>query len=147
MHRRGFTALELLTVIGIVAFLTLLSVPAYSTIKNNVTLGNAAQELLNTLRVAQNDSMSAKGGTGHGVHIEPDKYIRYFGDTYVPGAPTNIEMPLGNGLSATSVPATPVDVHFTKLTGGVSASVVIDIQSSGKHKTVTVGTTGSMKIE
>lgn len=69
-HQKGFTAIELLTVIGIISVLVAIAAPSYALMKKNVTFTNTVQEIVNTLRVAQNNSTSSQDGKMWGVKFE-----------------------------------------------------------------------------
>lgn len=73
----GFTLIELLTVIGIAAVLAAVAVPSYALMQKNVSLSSTAQEVVNTLRVAQNNAISSQDGVMWGVRFGTNQYILF----------------------------------------------------------------------
>ena len=89
-QKRGFTIIELIVVIGIIAFLTALILPNYRQGQESFALQRSATKLAQDLRRAQEMAMSAeefqacatnpKYKYGYGIHlkkIEPDHYVLF----------------------------------------------------------------------
>lgn len=60
MKRGGYSLVELMVVMSIIAILSLLGMGAFITIRNNSEVDKAAEEILSTIRQAQNNSLAVK---------------------------------------------------------------------------------------
>lgn len=68
-HSSAFTLIELLIVIAIIGVLSAISIPSFSTFTNNQRLSQAAKQVKNDLRSAQNRALSGVGGMAWGVNV------------------------------------------------------------------------------
>ncbi|MDD5039948.1 MAG: type II secretion system protein [Patescibacteria group bacterium] len=138
----GFTLIELLTVLGIIGILTAAAFPVVAIIRNNSTFNNAVEEVANTLRVAQNDSLSSQGGATWGVDFDPANHqYMLFSEL---GAVRTYQK-----VSAVpeSITFSDTEVLFRRLYGTTDAPITISITSSGKEKTIDVQPSGSITLE
>ena len=82
----GFTLVEVLVIVGILIVLIALSVPAFRFFQKESDLGNSAEEIINTLRLAQNKTLASEGGSQWGIYFEntttPHQYILFKGSSY-----------------------------------------------------------------
>jgi len=143
-NNNGFTLVELLVVIGCISILTAVAVPSYALMQKNIGLSNAAQEVVNTLRVAQNNAISAQDGVNWGVHFEQNQYILCKADCSVGNYVTTYT--LNNGLQIESA---PFNVVFNRLDGTLKDTTVpqtITLDSGGKQKTIQVDAVGRISI-
>lgn len=83
MNSRGFTFIEAMAVIAIIAILSVISFPFYQNIRINLIIDRAIVKLAQDIRVAQEMAMSSQefGGSspaGYGVYLSisnPNSYI------------------------------------------------------------------------
>ena len=106
--KAGFTLVELLLIMGILAILTSLGSINYFSTFNQTKTGVAKDVLISDLRSAQNKAMSgeAVGGVTQpswGVKLLVDSYVIFPGDTYIEGAPDNylVALPADTALTTT----------------------------------------------
>ncbi len=92
LSKKGFTLVELIVVITIVAIFTGIVSVSVNQTNSNVRLSNAAYRVLSDIRYAQEVAMTKKRPVE--VHISPgeNKYWVLFGDNKAP-----VPSPLGNG--------------------------------------------------
>lgn len=87
MNRRGFTLIEYLVVVGLVALTSSLAYPSYRRWLRQETTHQTAEQLADLLRTAQERSVGEQ--LIYGVLIEPDvnqAYLISYGDSFQPSA-------------------------------------------------------------
>jgi prepilin-type N-terminal cleavage/methylation domain-containing protein len=167
--KKGFTLVELLTVLAIIFTLTSISFPFYRTAQKNYLLENAAQKLAQDIRKVEEMGMSAKklqgapanfqGGYGIRLQKNSSDYI-LFADlnnnrTYDSGE--EIEIPsLGQNLRISDLsPSSPLTIVFIPPDPQViinpsdsSASITVEvIDISGLQRTIKVNKAGLIYVE
>ena len=78
----GFTATELVITLGITVILIALALPVYGNLQVSTQIDENASQLIQTIRVAREHSISAYNNARHGVKFLPAKYILYQGPSY-----------------------------------------------------------------
>lgn len=155
MFKRGFTLIEILTVLVITIIITSLFVSAYLSFKRRTDLVTSAQNILSILNLAQSKTLASEGGVSYGVHLETNQYTFFQGVVYSSGDPNNKVFILPSGVTINSISLTPSgsEVIFARLTGRSlqigtfsllesvsSATQIINIESSGQMS-ITTGVT------
>ncbi|MFH1292333.1 MAG: hypothetical protein ABIH87_04025 [bacterium] len=79
---RGFTLIELLVVVGISIVLAIVATPIYGGLQVRAQLNETSAQLSQTLRTAQQRSLSGYGNSAHGVKLQSQGYILFQGDSY-----------------------------------------------------------------
>lgn len=142
---RGFTLIEILISVGVIAILVAVSAAAFSTFmkKDGVVGGSAA--LAAAIRDARARTLASVEGSRYGVKIDSDRFTVFKGAAY---SAENADSPFlfARGVVAsTSIPV----IVFTRLTGLPSASGIIDVQLSSDpdhRETVRVEGTGLVEV-
>ena len=84
--KKGFTIIELLTIIAILFVLAVSAVPALRSFQLKSDLENSAEEMINVIRLAQQKTISSEGGSSWGVYFStstsPHQYTLFKGDDY-----------------------------------------------------------------
>ncbi|MBI2450983.1 MAG: prepilin-type N-terminal cleavage/methylation domain-containing protein [Parcubacteria group bacterium] len=149
----GFTLLELILVMGIIAILSVALTAAYQSFQRGAILDIASREIVGKLREAQARALSGEDGSRWGVRFDNSLAgYRLFSTltTFASGAvketlflSNRVEYKTfdGGGLGS------PLDITFERLTGvpsgSVSHSLEINIKSSPTFsKLITVTTSG-----
>jgi len=92
VFKNGFTLLELLIVIAIVFILAAIATPSFRIFQKESGLDNSAQEIVNTLRFAQNKTLASEGASRYGVYFnvatQPNQYALFKGNNYATRDPS-----------------------------------------------------------
>lgn len=82
----GFTLVEILVIIGIMLILMGLAIPSYRFFQKESDLTNSAEEIISTLRLAQNKTLASEGASQFGVYFNqsttPHQYTLFKGENY-----------------------------------------------------------------
>ncbi len=127
----GFTAIELLVVLGIVVLLSALAVPLSSGWHSGSLLDSAATQIIQTIRLAQNRSLARYNTEGHGVFFQinsgADRVILYQGSSYASrDANYDRVLELSTVLTLTTT-LTGNEVNFSKGLGVPTTTGIITI--------------------
>ena len=153
---RGFTLLEVILVIAILAIISTISFSYLGGFKTSSELDETAGQIVGKLREAQSKAMTGEDGKKWGVHFDnagSDSSYDFFSTTnsYASGSAiveTIYLTHLAQGVTF-SMPAAgqSVDVIFSKITGvpAVAQNVVISLQNS--TKTIIVETSGRIHVQ
>jgi len=154
----GFTLVEVLTIVGILIVLTGMAVPAFRFFGRESDLNNSAEEIINTLRLAQNKTLASEGASQWGVYFSttttPHQYILFEGSSFASRATSSDEV---HQLSK-SIEIYEIDlwggneVVFEKVTGYTSSTsqtgkVSIRLKDEpSKTKTIYVENSGLISL-
>lgn len=158
MRRKGFTLVELLLVVGILAVVFAIALPFALQTKFTNELDTAAENLRTTLREAQSQSVAAEGDTPYGVYFNatanPATYTLYRGTSYSDrdtsfnaGGYGTTELPKSATVSFLPVSWTSQEIIFERLTGELFPTgtadriITLSIPDVGS-KTITVTANG-----
>lgn len=136
---RGFTVLELLLVIVIISFLSLMTVSFYSRFINQNAASNTVDQLVGSLRKAQTYAMAGRQNNNWGVYYGNSQIVLFAGNTYagrVTGFDESFDVPSSVAVSGFT------QMYYSRITGLPSASQLITVSSGNTSKTVTVNLQG-----
>jgi prepilin-type N-terminal cleavage/methylation domain-containing protein len=140
---KGFTLIELMIVIGIIAVLGIVSLISLSGPKNAADLTNTAKLVASSLRQAQSQSVSGYQGVPWGVHFEnataTTPFFALFYTSYASATVVSrYTLPLDVQFAASSVsPGSFVNVLFASISGipSASTSITLNLGSGGSGPT------------
>lgn len=119
---RGFTLLEIIIVISILAILLSIILPSLTNFRQKSILNTETQEMTTLINKARLSSMSSKNDQQYGIHFEAGKIVLFEGTTYTAGAGTNEEH-----LFNTALTLAPITINgggaetvFQKITGSTN---------------------------
>ena len=149
-NSRGFTILELLIVIAIIAVIAVAGAGSYRNFGKSVELSSTAQVIAADLRQVQAKAMVADGGVKWGarfVNGTPDDYYELFSTptNYADASKAvNATTTLSKG-TAFSDPAegSTKDIIFNKISGTTTAATVV-VVSEGSFATTTIPSIGTI---
>jgi len=92
---KSFTLIELLVIIGTMIILMALAAPAFRVFQKESDLNNSAEEIINTLRLAQNKTIASEGASQWGVYFDtstsPHQYTLFKGENYASPRDTSFD--------------------------------------------------------
>lgn len=149
----GFSLIEIIIVIAILAVLSAIIFPNLPAFKNSSDLNNIVQEFVSTLKLAQNKTVISENYSQYGIYINtgvsPNTYVLFKGASYagrdIPSDKTYTlqdtiefyDVNLGGGN----------EIVFDKLTGASeeSGSISVRVKSdANKNKTIYISSSGSI---
>lgn len=125
---KSFTLIEVLIVVGFLALLVGLSVPALGLFQKTSNLTGSAQEIMSFLRLAQNKTLSLEKGGQWGIYFStstsPQQYILFQGSNFASRDPSVDDVrKLSNNIEIYQVDlAGKSEVVFSKISGQASQS-------------------------
>ena len=149
---KSFTLVELLVVIGILIILIAIAVPNLNFFQRESDLNNSAEEIINTLRLAQNKTIASEEASSWGVRFStsttPHQYTLFkSGDSTsdeIHKLPKSIEIYeidlAGGGL----------EVVFKRVTGTTAKAGKVYLRLKSNHsktRTITIGSFGQIWLE
>lgn len=147
----GFTLIEILIVVFILALLALISIPVFYLFSRNADVDNAAQEFYTTLNLAQSKTVSSENESQYGVYLDtsvsPNQYILFKGASYETretAADQNFWLPKTVEFSDVTLDGGN-EVVFSRLTGYATpaGSVAVSLKTdASKLKNVFISSSG-----
>jgi Tfp pilus assembly protein FimT len=152
---KGFTLIELLVIIGIMSVLLALSATAFRVFQKESDLINSAEEIINTLRLAQNKTLASEGTSQWGVYFstttEPNEYILFKGMNYASRVPASDEihkLKKTVRISAINL-AGKNEIVFERVSGkpSQSGSISLELKTNPlKSKTIYIESSGQIGL-
>lgn len=144
---RGFTAVEFLIVLSILAFLTTIIFASMSSFRSVKALQIVSEDILSLMDEARSNTLSAKDSYAYGVHFEPSAIVLFRGTVYSSSDPNNKTVDIDGAveISNISLAGGGANILFQRLTGKTSqnGTVIIRLKSdTSKTKTILIETSG-----
>lgn len=136
---RGFTVIEFLLVIAIIAIIAAFSTGYYARFLLQNAVFNTSDQLLGDFRRAQILAMMGKRNTNWGVNLSGTTLTLYSGSSFAARTTALDEtFTINSNISVTGM----TDTNFMRHTGTPSATPTITITSPGSSETVTLNSYG-----
>lgn len=118
MNKKGFSLLEIIISIAIVAVLSAIVVSSFHTAQLKKEQDGIAQELVASLDHQRTNSQAGKAGLRYGIKFNSSSYTLYSGNTYSITSPSNkvVTLPPGFSINQNLVNSDDV-IYFTKIYG------------------------------
>jgi prepilin-type N-terminal cleavage/methylation domain-containing protein len=146
----GFTLVELIIVLSIIALLAGIMMPSLSGFHNEQALRNTTEDVLSLLNQARSDTLGSLNATNYSVAIGSDRVTYFAGSTFSNSDPSNQVVMLDS--SVTVAPSIGISLNgggstvtFDRLTGDTSTygTIILElIADPTQQKTITVSKTG-----
>lgn len=144
---KGFTLIEVLVALAIVAILAVIGINSFSNFNAQEALSVEAEKVVSLLAAARAETLAAKGGAQYGVHFEERRVVLFQGAAYNASDPTNRIQELHRAVKIANIELADggSEVVFAKLTGATaqsgSAALALVRKPSGS-KVITIEATG-----
>ena len=142
MCKRGFTLIELLLVIVLLSIVGIIVFPIGARFYQVQVVADTVSELVDTLRTAQNFSITQKHDSSHGVKVVDNSLVLFQGlsyDTRATQEDVTVAFPAIVSLSGLD------EVVFTQESGIPDAAHVIDITVQDHSEQITITTAGTIE--
>ena len=147
----GFTLLEIVIVVSLLALLLNIALPSFTSFRRNSLLNTETMELITLVNRARILSVSSKNDQQFGVHLETSKAVLFQGGTYDAAATTNETRIFGEGITLSSITVNPSgsDIIFDKVTGSTvnNATTTFLVTGTTASTTIIVYPTGIATIK
>lgn len=149
--QRGITIIEVLLVVSLISILASLLVPVYQSFQITRQLDSKSNEILSSLREAQNKAMGSEGDGRWGVYFVSGAggdFIIYKGDSYAARDPDyDITNDVPETLTLTYSLGGAAEVNFEKLRGTPDAVGSVTMTSAtGESMTININEVGKMEL-
>ncbi len=149
--RAGFTLIELIVSISILAILSAGIILWYSALAQGSELKTAAFKILDVLNLAHTRTIASLATSSYGVHFETSQYVLFKGTVYNVADSNNIFYPLPSTLQIAniSLAGAGTNIVFDRLTGKTSQSGSVDVQLIAdvtRSKIITILSSGRSDI-
>jgi prepilin-type N-terminal cleavage/methylation domain-containing protein len=146
----GFTLVEILVVLAIIALLAGIIMPSLSGFHNQQALRNTTEDMLSLLNEARSDTLGSLNATDYSVLIQSNQATYFIGDTFSSTDPSNKTITFDQAVAVS--PTTGINLNgggttvtFDRLTGGTSeyGTIIIGLVSDPtQQKMITISQTG-----
>lgn len=138
--KQGVTALEILIVVSILAFLLAAIVPSFLDFRRNSALNTGTQEIITVINKARLSTISSKGDMQYGVHFEATQVVLFQGTIYSALASTNEVHILDSTLTLMSIVVNGggSEVVFQKITGETTQNATTTLSVLGTIASTTL---------
>jgi prepilin-type N-terminal cleavage/methylation domain-containing protein len=149
--KRGFTLIEILVVIVIMAILVTIVLSVFPKFNKSQALDKDAETIVQILRQARSQTLSSKNATQYGVHFGSSAATLFSGSTYSSSASDNQVFTLQTSdlIVSTGLTGGGSDVIFIRLSGETSQYGTITVSSPtlSTTRTVTIYKTGVIQYK
>jgi len=146
---RGFTLIETLIVLAVIAVMAVLSVPYYQSFQIRTQLDDKAEEVVQTLRKAQSKAMAIEDDQVFGVHFESNKFVLFKNTPYNPNDPDNEITDLPSTLLISfNLNGGGSEIVFDKLKGTTANYGIVTISSvNNESRAISISKIGKIEEE
>ncbi len=134
---KGFTLLELLIYVGILALIGGIGLVSFVNSRNVRDLTNSGQQVISILRLTQTKTLAGEDNSSWGVILEASGYILFRGTTYASASFTqSFNLPSNIEITNISLAGGGQEVVFNRLDGRTNQAGSFDLRVIGTGGTV-----------
>lgn len=142
----GFTFLEMIIAIAILALLIAVALPKFSAFKNSQVVSNSAEEIISAVSKARSQTLSSVASSEYGVHFDTNQIVIYKGTSYSSSDASNeiVKIVSPATISNISLTGGVSEFYFDRLSGAPSKTGTVTVSVSGaSSKTITISASGA----
>lgn len=146
----GFTLIEVMLSIGIIALLAGISIPSANLFLSRNEVGVESVKIADSLRRARGQAMAGQEDSAWGVHFTATQYTVFKGASYSSSDPLNdySDMPGVLTLGAITINGGGSNIIFNRIKGDTSTYGTTTVQNdAGDSKTIVVNQEGTINIQ
>ena len=141
--------MELLIVLAIIGIIVAITLPSFSSIKENQVLNNAVENVVSALNKARTQTLSSLESSEYGVHFESDQIVIFKGKVYSAVDPDNESVEITSPATISNVTLGGVsgpegELYFARLSGVPDKSGTVTVSVAGSSKIITISSTGTV---
>ena len=148
LNKRGFTLVETLIVLAIIAILSAVAVRSYYLLREKQSIQKDADSIVSVIEDAKNMSLNRKNDSSYGVNFSSSTVTVFAGATYANGnkiSTYNLESNVT--ISALALTSSSTEIDFAKITGAPNATGSIILSTPSYSKIVTIYGTGIIEVK
>ncbi|MEX0930594.1 MAG: prepilin-type N-terminal cleavage/methylation domain-containing protein [Candidatus Paceibacterota bacterium] len=150
LSQTGFTLLEILIIIAIVGIITVITIVVFVNLRDAEALRRDASSISSFLETARVHTISSKGNTSYGVHIENNDIMIFSGTAYDPNNVTASEsLHTTVRFDSISLADGSSTIVFERISGATDnyGTIVLESTQRVASSTITIEPTGSITTE
>ncbi len=141
--KRGFTLLETLVVLAIIAVLSTVAVRSYYLLREKHSIQKDADSIVSVIESAKNMSLNRKNDSSYGVKFSSSTVTVFVGSTYTNGNKiSTYDLEPNVKISSLSLHPSGTELGFSKITGTPNATGTIVLSTPSYSRIVTIYGTG-----
>jgi len=149
--KKGFSLIEILVVIGILSILVGFVLVIMNSFQKERVLDATAEEIINSLRLAQSKTLASEGASPYGIYFENDRFTLFKGAFFDSASPDNLVHQLPTTLLISQINLTDgtSSVAFERLTGYAEAEGTIKIEmasDASQNKIIYIDSSGTVSL-
>src|SRR3990167_9483205 len=144
-NKKGFTVIELLIVVTIMALLIAVVLPGFSSFRKSQILSNSSEEILSSLSRARSETLASVSSSEYGVHFDSDQVVIFKGTIYTtPNSSNEIIKIVSPATISNNLSGGGNDVYFSKLYGvpNKTGTILVSIPGYSTTKIITILASG-----
>lgn len=155
-NKKSFTLVELLLIIGILMFLVGIATPVFHYFRKESDLSNSVEEIINTLRLAQNKTLTSEGKSSWGIYFStsttPHQYVLFKGTDYANRNALFDEthnLPRGIEIYEIDLVSNGKEIVFNRIVGTTNQFGKISLglkEDISKNKKITIQSSGQITL-
>lgn len=148
-NMKGFTLLELIIVIAIMAMLSVGAAYTGTYLVGSIDLSTATHNITTALETARDYTLDHFDGySNYGVHFTSNSAIIYRGTTYSSGSPVAYTQTMPADISITSISFNSLSyVYFNSVTALPSNTGSVQVNAPRSHHVVSINADGIVNIQ
>lgn len=150
--QRGFTIVEILITLSILALLFLIGTMSFSRNVAEKELQTIADNIVAKLELAKSNAVTGKNGQNYGVKFNSASYVYFTGSAYIPSNESNETVTISSKFKITNdIPGSDDAIVFSKIKGNTNHSstvtlTVSEISNASSSIQLTIGKLGDITV-